>query len=665
LRKIVISSLLTALIVMAAMVFIPDKSLANSAPVFDPIATQTVTEGDVFNYTVTAVDIDGDPITIAAVSRPVGSTFIDNGNGTADIQWTPEFTGPNSSDGSPFVISFMASDGTASDQIQADIIVLNDNRKPAIDPIDAVEFEAGEPVSITVTGYDPDNDEISWNLISAPSQISFSSEIDASLSWQTVYADSGIYDISIELADIYGAADTADFTLTILPRSIYTLSIDTVSAFPGETISMGVSLMNLEEVSGFNLLINYDVSALLLSYISTVGTRAEAFEYFTYVLDNNNIKGDVLITGVADIDDGAVTGNLLAGDGPLVNLTFYVTNDLAFSGFSVPVKFAFRNLFDNEDNTLTDIYGETIVREAINYEDGYIIIKHVDLSGLGDINLNGVTYEIADAIYFINFFIDPGHFPLSPEQRANSDVNQDGLTATVADLVFLVNYLANPNGTNKLRPVYSPVEVSSLSRAGNFSISSESDIELGGLALTLEAEEPIGVQIANKINIGIEGMTIKSAVDGKLLRLLIYSEDGISIPAGMNNIISVNDDNTLTIKEIEFSSAEGILMKTKMSESMQPVVPSGFILEQNYPNPFNPVTEIGFSLPKMSEVNLTVYNVLGQEVITLIESSLSSGNYKVIWDGRNELGSAVGSGIYFYRLTADGFKAKRKMILLK
>lgn len=331
----------------------------------------------------------------------------------------------------------------------------------------------------------------------------------------------------------------------------------------------------------------------------------------------------------------------------------------------MPVKFAFRNLFDNEDNTLTDIYGETIVREAINYEDGYIIIKHVDLSGLGDINLNGVTYEIADAIYFINFFIDPGHFPLSPEQRANSDVNQDGLTATVADLVFLVNYLANPNGTNKLRPVYSPVEVSSLSRAGNFSISSESDIELGGLALTLEAEEPIGVQIANKINIGIEGMTIKSAVDGKLLRLLIYSEDGISIPAGMNNIISVNDDNTLTIKEIEFSSAEGILMKTKMSESMQPVVPSGFILEQNYPNPFNPVTEIGFSLPKMSEVNLTVYNVLGQEVITLIESSLSSGNYKVIWDGRNELGSAVGSGIYFYRLTADGFKAKRKMILLK
>ena len=664
-RNTVISFLMAAFMMMAAMAFIPDKSLANSAPEFDPIATQTVMEGSVFSYTVTAVDIDGDPITIVAVSRPVSSTFIDNGDGTADFKWEPEYTGPNSSEGSPFVIHFMASDGTASDQIQANIIVSNNNRKPAINPVDIVEYEAGELVSITVTGYDPDNDEIGWNLLSAPSQISFSSDIDASLNWQTIFADSGFYDISIELADIYGAADTADIALNILPKAIYTLSIDTISAYPGETISMDVNLMNLEEVGGFNLLINYDVSALLLSYLWVVGTRAEAFEYFTYSRDNNNIKGDVLITGVADIDDGVTTDNLSAGDGPLVNLTFYVTNDLTFSGFSIPVKFAFRNLIDKKDNTLTDIFGETIGQEAINYEDGYIIIKQVDISGLGDINLNGVTYEIADAVYFTNFFIDPGHYPLDPERRANTDVNQDGLSGSVADLVFLINYLINPNNTNKLRPTYSPVEITNFATADNFSISCESDIEIGGLALTLKSEEPIYPQTGNGINIGIKGMTIKSAVDGKLLRLLIYSEDGTSIPAGINDIISMNNDNKLVIKEIEFSSADGVLLKTIVSRTSQPVVPSGFILEQNYPNPFNPITEIGFSLPKMSKVNLTVYNVLGQEVINLIESSLPSGNHRVIWDGRNELGAAVGSGLYFYRLTADDFEAKRKMTLLK
>ena len=322
-------------------------------------------------------------------------------------------------------------------------------------------------------------------------------------------------------------------------------------------------------------------------------------------------------------------------------------------------------MIDKKDNTLTDIFGETIGQEAINYEDGYIIIKQVDISGLGDINLNGVTYEIADAVYFTNFFIDPGHYPLDPERRANTDVNQDGLSGSVADLVFLINYLINPNNTNKLRPTYSPVEITNFATADNFSISCESDIEIGGLALTLKSEEPIYPQTGNGINIGIKGMTIKSAVDGKLLRLLIYSEDGTSIPAGINDIISMNNDNKLVIKEIEFSSADGVLLKTIVSRTSQPVVPSGFILEQNYPNPFNPITEIGFSLPKMSKVNLTVYNVLGQEVISLIESSLPSGNHRVIWDGRNELGAAVGSGIYFYRLTADDFEAKRKMTLLK
>ncbi len=664
-KKIVIIFFITAVITMAVMAFVPNRSLANSAPEFDPIATQTVMEGNIFSYTVSANDIDDDPISIMAVSRPSGSTFIDNGDGTAQIQWQPEYTGPNSSDGSPFTISFMASDGIASDQIQAEIIVQNNNRKPIIDPIGVVEVEAGDLVSITMTGFDPDYDDISWSLLSAPSQMTFSFGIDALLNWNTLYADSGSYQISVELADIYGVTDTANITLNVLPKAIYTLSIETVSAYPGETISMSVNLTNLEEVGGFNLLINYDVSALFLSNISIVGTRAESFEYFTYNLNHSNIKGDVLITGVADLDNGVTTDNLVAGEGSLVNLTFYVTNDLTFSGFAVPVTFAFRNLIDNSDNTLTDGFGTMIGQESINYEDGYIAINQIDINGIGDINLNGVTYEIGDAIYFINYFIDPGHYPLSPKQRSNTDVNQDGLTATVADLVFLINYLTNPNSANKIRPVYNPVEINSFATADNFSISSKSDIEIGGMAVILEAEEPINMQVANSMVVSINGMITKSSIDGNLLRLLVYSEDGISLPAGKNDILLINTDNKLTIKEIEVSSADGMLLKTKLSESSHSVVPNGFMLEQNYPNPFNPITEIGFSLPKMSRVKLTVYNVLGQEVITLIESLLPSGNHKVIWDGRGELGSAVGSGIYFYRLTTENFEGKRKMILLK
>ncbi|MCP4632320.1 MAG: hypothetical protein GY855_05295, partial [candidate division Zixibacteria bacterium] len=575
-KKTVINSFITTIILMVVISFIPDNSLANSAPQFDPIVSQTILEGNVFNYTVIAEDIDGDPISIVAISRPSGSTFIDNGDGTAEIQWQPEYIGPNSSNSSPFVISFMASDGMASDQIQTDIVVLNNNRKPIIDPINIVEVEAGELASITLTGSDPDQDEVNWNLLSAPSQMSFTSDINAQLDWQTLFADSGSYAISVELADTYGITDTANITLVVLPLAVYTMSIDTISGYSGESVTVGVNLNNLEEVSGFNLLVNYDVSALLFSNLTNVGTRSESFEYFTYQLDNNNINGDILIAGIADIDNSVTTDNLADGDGSLADLTFYITNDLNFSGYAVPVNFVFRNIVDNSDNTLTDILGEAIGQEAINYENGYISIKQIDYSGVGDINLNGVTYEIADAIYLMNFFINPGHFPLNAKQRVNSDVNHDGLMATIADLVYLVNYLVNPNISNKLAPINNPVEIYNYTTTDNFSISSNSDTEIGGLAITLEAERPINIEMTNSLNFGTEGMTIKKSVDGNLLRLLIYGEDGISIPAGINDIIFINNDNKLTIKEIEVSSADGRLMRTEKTEFSNPAVPNGY-----------------------------------------------------------------------------------------
>jgi len=660
-HKIVINTVL-ALLTVATLV--SAETQANTPPEFNAVSPQTAPEGADFSLRITASDLDGDPISIMAISRPSVSSFVDNGNGTADLLWNPDYLGPNSSDGSPFSLLFLASDGMSSDQLQVVINVLNSNRNPVINSIGAVEYVAGDMVSITISGADPDSDPLTWRLLTAPTEVSFSSGISALIDWQTVYADSGLYDISVELADSYGARDTVDFDLRILPKSIYELSIDIVSAFPGEIVDMGVNLMNLEEVSGFNLLINYDISALILTKLTDIGTRAESFEYFNYSLNNDNIKGDIQIIGIANIDNGVVTENLLEGEGPLANFSFYVTNDLTFSGYSVPVTFAFRNLITNSDNTLTDPLGGMIAQEAINYSNGYIAIQQVDISGLGDINLNGVTFEIADAIYFINFFIDPGDFPLGPEQRANTDVNRDGLTASVADLVYFMNYLLNPDGnSSKLRVPSDPVEVLTSTSAGNFNISTNSDIELGGLAITLESNELIDSRIINIAN--IDGMTVKSAVDGNLLRLLIYSENGRSIPSGLNNIFTIKNDNQLTINKIELSSADGVPLKTAIDNSSHVIVPDGFKLNQNYPNPFNPATEISFSLPKLSKVNLTVYNVLGQEVRTLIETSLPSGNYSVVWDGRNGQGISVSSGIYFYMLKADEFEAKRKMLLMK
>jgi len=93
--------------------------------------------------------------------------------------------------------------------------------------------------------------------------------------------------------------------------------------------------------------------------------------------------------------------------------------------------------------------------------------------------------------------------------------------------------------------------------------------------------------------------------------------------------------------------------------------PTVFNLEQNYPNPFNPETVIKFSLPQDSKVTLRVYNVLGQVVNTLVDQVFPAGNHSVTWDGKNEQGSDVASGVYFYRLKASSYESIMKMTLLR
>jgi hypothetical protein len=94
-------------------------------------------------------------------------------------------------------------------------------------------------------------------------------------------------------------------------------------------------------------------------------------------------------------------------------------------------------------------------------------------------------------------------------------------------------------------------------------------------------------------------------------------------------------------------------------------VPVNFKLLQNYPNPFNPTTTISYQISKASNVKLNIYNSLGQLVKTLVNANQSAGSYSVNWDGKNESGSKVSSGIYFYRLNTPDFMNVKKMIMLK
>ena len=94
-------------------------------------------------------------------------------------------------------------------------------------------------------------------------------------------------------------------------------------------------------------------------------------------------------------------------------------------------------------------------------------------------------------------------------------------------------------------------------------------------------------------------------------------------------------------------------------------LPSNYSLTGNYPNPFNPTTLIRYELSEESPVRLIIYNVTGQEIKLLIDEEQSAGYKSVTWDGRDNDGRAVATGIYFYRLNVRGFSQTKKMVLLK
>ncbi len=122
----------------------------------------------------------------------------------------------------------------------------------------------------------------------------------------------------------------------------------------------------------------------------------------------------------------------------------------------------------------------------------------------------------------------------------------------------------------------------------------------------------------------------------------------------------VEQDITLLDNEAEETTIEAISLKK--SEKW---LPSDFALWSNYPNPFNPSTTITFDIAKPSVVKLTIYNSLGQTVRALYEGTKSEGRYDIYWDGKNDQGVQVPSGMYIYRLEAGEFTQSKKMMLVK
>ena len=466
-------------------------------------------------------------------------------------------------------------------------------------------------------------------------------------------------------------------------------------------------------IGGYDLLIEYDPSALtFVSAVLGDDLVACEWEYFTFRYGNvGNCGGPcpsglLRIVAMEELNDGAnhpseqycATGWL-----QLAKLQFFITNDRTYEGQYVPVGF---HWFDCGDNALSNVIGDTLWIDRQVYlfselyppmsppvgiplitdedtlsgwqaldpfvlctEDpdgdgpkwgpigwidfyfgGFDIASEEEIDLIGDINLNNVAHEIADAVLFTNYFIyGTGVFSYPEGSIAASDVNNDGIPLTVGDLVYLIRVITGDAlPFAKLTPFAATAQIGVERTGDNLMVSSSSNLDLGAAYFVFS------VNGTAEVTPLINGMDIKSdVVDGEL-RVLVYNIGEGRIPAGTTDLFSVNGD----VELVESSVADyyGNDMNTTITAK---VLPSDFALLQNYPNPFNPATDIVIDLPGESEWKLDIYNVTGQLVKSFSGYS-TGGQVTVTWNAGN-----AASGVYFYKATAGQYSAVKKMVLMK
>jgi hypothetical protein len=146
-----------------------------------------------------------------------------------------------------------------------------------------------------------------------------------------------------------------------------------------------------------------------------------------------------------------------------------------------------------------------------------------------------------------------------------------------------------------------------------------------------------------------DGLTLSFSEEKNVSAIYYKNED---------SWVKVADGNSLKLTELGKYAV-------MLSSNKGPTVASKFSLEQNYPNPFNPTTTIRYTLSKNTNVQLIIFNSLGQKVRTAVSSFQTVGPQKYVWDGTNNLGNKVASGIYFYKLITPNRVLSKKMVLIK
>lgn len=536
--------------------------------------------------------------------------------------------------------------------------------------------DQGQLVEFTVSASDPDvGQPITLRMLSGPSGSSFpvtlgANSVSAVFSWTPNFSQTGNFSATFEVSDDSNATSQRVVTIqveapTVEDDFLYTTSqsaYQITGGIPGANdVAAPVNLNDLNTLYGIQFKFSYDYTVMRLDSVAPTD-RLEGFEVYT----KNHGSGlwEVVTFGLGnETIQGPVTSNAIFN-------CWFTMNTTAVSGwYRFKLQDGRASISPDPGVASVDILVDTLGMIAVD--------------AFGDVNLDTIV-DVGDLVSVVGYII--GDYSLNTRQFRAGDINSD-LECNVVDLVGIMNLIFDD-----MSPVYVPKGLFAGGSATVDLVVSEEPV--GGYgALAVEADLPTdvaGMQFDlryNSYDVELGQPQLTDLSRGMKLEYRDDSEGRMTVlvyfdPSNRDDVVSEGLGELVTIPVYEIGTADlsgGTSVRLEETVLSDPYgqeisvlnkggqLPTSFSLRQNYPNPFNPETRISFSIngQETQSVELSVYNILGQKVSTLLSSNLAPGEYDVSWDGTSSSGEKQASGIYFYTLTVGDRRDTRKMVLTK
>lgn len=262
--------------------------------------------------------------------------------------------------------------------------------------------------------------------------------------------------------------------------------------------------------------------------------------------------------------------------------------------------------------------------------------------------------------------------------------------------VAQIQAIPDPDGPDTLRVVSTEVASAvSVAQKVVVDVTFYNDEQISAITYPMQWETTDNVTldsvsfVGSRVNyLATKPVTIDNTAHNVKIGAIVFFEayipagDGLfcklyfDIAAGTPDQVITLDTVTIAPAYYTFNTTTGATFVPKYSvgyltvggvavDDNKPAVPASYNLSQNYPNPFNPTTIINYSLERKGNVEISIFNILGQRVVTLVDGEMEAGPHSIEWKGTDQYGGEVASGIYFYKMVTEKYTDTRKMVLMR